>query len=396
MATYNYITNTGLIVNDTSQTRAQVEAEFKAVFGQDLITEPSTPQGVLITRIIEDRDAIARNNVELANQINPSVAGGIFLDALASLTGGSRRRATRSLIYDVVFGGVPSTLIPTGSIAESENGDQFETISPLIIGTNGTITGTLRATVYGEISVPVNSLNKVASSILGWETVTNPNAAVIGTQQESDVQLRRRRRQTLALQTTSVNEAIVSRLYDIEDVHSLYFLENFENTTQTISDITLKPHSIWVCVHGGSDTDIAYALYSTKTAGAAYNGSESVLVTDSNTGRQYEVNFDRPTTSEVRIRVTASKNSNLELQTLIPDLVMNYVNGALDGDVSFRVGVSVSPFEISGAINQQEPFIKILNVELSTDGLTWSNTTLDIKPNEIAVTQRGSISVIIV
>lgn len=396
MATYNYITNTGLIVNDTSQTRAQVEAEFKAVFGQDLITEPSTPQGVLITRIVEDRDAIARNNVELANQINPSVAGGIFLDALASLTGGSRRRATRSLIYDVVFGGVPSTLIPTGSIAESENGDQFETISPLIIGTNGTITGTLRATVYGEISVPVNSLNKVASSILGWETVTNPNAAVIGTQQESDVQLRRRRRQTLALQTTSVNEAIVSRLYDIEDVHSLYFLENFENTTQTISDITLKPHSIWVCVHGGSDTDIAYALYSTKTAGAAYNGSESVLVTDSNTGRQYEVNFDRPTTSEVRIRVTASKNSNLELQTLIPDLVMNYVNGALDGDVSFRVGVSVSPFEISGAINQQEPFIKILNVELSTDGLTWSNTTLDIKPNEIAVTQRGSISVIIV
>lgn len=396
MATYNYITNTGLIVNDTSQTRAQVEAEFKAVFGQDLITEPSTPQGVLITRIVEDRDAIARNNVELANQINPSVAGGIFLDALSSLTGGSRRRATRSLIYDVVFGGVPSTLIPTGSIAESENGDQFETISPLIIGTNGTITGTLRATVYGEISVPVNSLNKVASSILGWETVTNPNAAVIGTQQESDVQLRRRRRQTLALQTTSVNEAIVSRLYDIEDVHSLYFLENFENTTQTISDITLKPHSIWVCVHGGSDTDIAYALYSTKTAGAAYNGSESVLVTDSNTGRQYEVNFDRPTTSEVRIRVTASKNSNLELQTLIPDLVMNYVNGALDGDVSFRVGVSVSPFEISGAINQQEPFIKILNVELSTDGLTWSNTTLDIKPNEIAVTQRGSISVIIV
>lgn len=396
MATYNYITNTGLIVNDTSQTRAQVEAEFKAVFGQDLITEPSTPQGVLITRIVEDRDAIARNNVELANQINPSVAGGIFLDALASLTGGSRRRATRSLIYDVVFGGVPSTLIPTGSIAESENGDQFETISPLIIGTNGTITGTLRATVYGEISVPVNSLNKVASSILGWETVTNPNAAVIGTQQESDVQLRRRRRQTLALQTTSVNEAIVSRLYDIEDVHSLYFLENFENTTQTISDITLKPHSIWVCVHGGSDTDIAYALYSTKTAGAAYNGSESVLVTDSNTGRQYEVNFDRPTTSEVRIRVTASKNSNLELQTLIPDLVMNYVNGALDGDVSFRVGVSVSPFEISGAINQQEPFIKILNVELSTDGLTWSNTTLDIKPNEIAVTKRGSISVIIV
>lgn len=392
---YNYIVNQGVIVPDTSDIRAQVEAEFKAVFGNDLITEPSTPQGALITRITEERSAIARNNAELANQINPSLSGGIFLDGLTALTGGMRRSSVKSVIQSAIFGGVPGTIIPIGSLAESLEGEQFETTSNLIIGGTGVVTGSLRAVNSGEISVPVGGLNTVASSVLGWETITNPYAAVIGRDQESDAQLRRRRRQTLALQTTSINEAIVSRLYDLDSVHSLYYLENYENTTQVIDGITLQPHSIWVCVYGGEDEDIAQALFDTKTAGGGYNGIVTAFATDSTNGRKYQVKFDRPEEVNVFVRVTAQSNT-LDLQTIIPDLVMNYVNGFLEGDTSFRVGADVSPFEISGAINQQQPYISVRNIELSTGGGIWSSSTLEIAPNQIALTQAGSISVVVV
>lgn len=393
MATYNFINNQGVIVADTSTTRAQVEAEFKAAFGDDLITEPSTPQGALITRIVEERDAIARSNAELANQINPSISGGIFLDSLTALTGGSRRSSTKSLITGAIFGGVADTIIPAGSLATSENGDQFETTSTLVIGAKGSTTGSLRAVNYGQIAVPPSKLNVVASSVLGWETITNPNAAVLGQDLESDAQLRLRRRQTLALQTTSTNEAIVSRLYDIPEVHSLYYLENCENTAQVIEGINLQAHSIWACVYGGTDKEVAQALFETKTAGGAYNGDVSVIVKDPTTSRTYEINFDRPKEVNVFIRITAS-SSTLDLQTLIPDLVMNYVNGVLEGDHSFVVGMDVSPFEISGAINQQEPSIFVKNVELSIGEGNWSNSTLRIEPNQIAITQLGSISVV--
>ncbi|WP_238920938.1 baseplate J/gp47 family protein [Achromobacter xylosoxidans] len=395
MADYSFIVNRGVIVPDTATTRAQVEAEFRAVFGDDMPTDPATPQGLLITRITEERDAIARNNAELANQINPALSGGVFLDSLMALTGGRRRSSVRSLIVGAVLGGVPGTNVPAGSIAETEQGEQFELVNTVVLDAAGSAAGNLRALQDGEIIVPAGGLNTVASSVLGWETITNPSAAIPGQREENDVLLRRRRAQTLALQTTSINEAIVSRLYDIEAVRSCYYLENYEDVDQVVDGIPMRKHSIWACVEGGTDMEVAKAIFETKTVGGGYNGAVAVQVPDPVNGRLYEVKFDRPEEVTLLIRVTV-RSSTLDVQQLIPDLVMNYVNGDIDGDVSFVVGSDVSTFEIASAINQQEPSIFVKKVELSVVGSgTWSADTMVIAPNQIARTQRSSIQVVI-
>lgn len=393
MADYSFIVNRGVIVPDTATTRAQVEAEFRAVFGDDMPTDPATPQGLLITRITEERDAIARNNAELANQINPALSGGVFLDSLMALTGGRRRSSVRSLIVGAVLGGVPGTNVPAGSIAETEQGEQFELVNTVVLDAAGTAAGNLRALQDGEIIVPAGGLNTVASSVLGWETITNPSAAIPGQREENDVLLRRRRAQTLALQTTSINEAIVSRLYDIEAVRSCYYLENYADVDQVVDGIPMRKHSIWACVEGGTDMEVAQAIFETKTVGGGYNGAVVVEVPDPVNGRLYEVKFDRPQEVTLLIRVTV-RSSILDVQQLVPDLVMNYVNGEIDGDVSFVVGSDVSTFEIASAINQQEPSIFVKKVELSVVGSgAWSADTMVIAPNQIARTQRSSIQV---
>lgn len=395
MAKYNFLVSQGAIIPDTADTRTQVENEFKAVFGENLITDPSTPQGALITRIVEERDAIARNNAELANQINPDLSGGVFLDSLWSLTGGRRNSSVKTIINNVLLSGVPGTFIPAGSLAESQAGDKFELVSNRVLGESGTTTGNFRALEYGAISVPAHSLDTVASSVLGWETVDNPIAGVTGRPEETDAHSRRRRRATLALQTTSVNEAIVSRLYAIPEVRSLSYLENYSGSPMTVDGVTLVPHSIWVCVEGGFDLDIATALFETKTIGGAYNGDVSVDVTDPYTGQDYTVLFDRPDDVNLLIRITV-RESSLDVEHLIPELVMNYVNGLLDGEVSFVVGADVSPFEISGAIAQQEPSLFVKNVELSLAGSgVWSSSVYTIKVSEVARTQISAITVII-
>ncbi|GAB1837370.1 hypothetical protein MyNCGM121_41500 [Achromobacter xylosoxidans] len=395
MADYSFIVNRGVIVPDTATTRAQVEAEFRAVFGDDMPTDPATPQGLLITRITEERDAIARNNAELANQINPALSGGVFLDSLMALTGGRRRSSVRSLIVGAVLGGVPGTNVPAGSIAETEQGEQFELVNTVVLDAAGTAAGNLRALQDGEIIVPAGGLNTVASSVLGWETITNPSAAIPGQREENDVLLRRRRAQTLALQTTSINEAIVSRLYDIEAVRSCYYLENYADVDQVVDGIPMRKHSIWACVEGGTDMEVAQAIFETKTVGGGYNGAVVVEVPDPVNGRLYEVKFDRPQEVTLLIRVTV-RSSILDVQQLVPDLVMNYVNGEIDGDVSFVVGSDVSTFEIASAINQQEPSIFVKKVELSVVGSgAWSADTMVIAPNQIARTQRSSIQVVI-
>nr|WP_282557214.1 baseplate J/gp47 family protein [Providencia heimbachae] len=395
MADYQYLTSQGVIVPDTSTLRDDVENEFKSVFGQQLDVNPETPQGALITMEVENRDAVVRNNAELANQINPDLAGGVFLDAIWALMGGQRFDATHSFLSQVKFTGIAETIIPKGSQAATLNGDLFETTKTLIIGKDGSVTGDMRAIETGAIECGVGQLNKVASSVLGWETVHNPSNAVLGRDAESDLQSRRRRKQTLAKNTVSVGEAITSALYELEGVRSLAYRENYTDQPMMFDGITLVPHSIYVCVEGGDKEAIARSLLRTKTLGAAFNGSEEVDVLENISGQIYPVKFDRAKEIVLFCRVTVKK-ATVDAQTIIPAAVESWANGDIDGEGGLVVGRDVSPFEISAGINAVEPRLFITRVELSTDGKAWSSNNYEIKMNEVARLKRSAVQVVLV
>lgn len=395
MADYQYLTSQGVIVPDTSTLRDDVESEYRSVFGQDLDVNPETPQGALITMEVENRDAVVRNNAELANQINPDLAGGIFLDAIWALMGGQRFDATHSFLSQVKFTGIAETIIPKGSQAATLNGDLFETTKTLIIGKDGSVTGDMRAIETGAVECGVGQLNKVASSVLGWETVHNPSNAVLGRDAESDLQSRRRRKQTLAKNTVSVGEAITSALYELEGVRSLAYRENYTDQPMMFDGITLVPHSIYVCVEGGDKETIARSLLRTKTLGAAFNGSEEVEVLENISGQIYPVKFDRAKEIVLFCRVTVKK-ATVDAQTIIPAAVESWANGDIDGEGGLVVGRDVSPFEISAGINAVEPRLFITRVELSTDGKAWSSNNYEIKMNEVARLKRSAVQVVLV
>jgi hypothetical protein len=386
MANYEYVVATGLIVPDTATILEEVKDEWREAYGADVILEPETSQGVIVVQDTEIRDATVRNNVAVANQINPDYSGGPFLDAVWALTRGSRKGATRSTIAGVILGGQTGTSVLAGSVAVvTASGARFFTTTSVVIGavTPGQATVDFIAEEYGPIGVIAGGLNAVASGVLGWETVTNPNPAVAGKLDESDVAGRRRRRLTLALQSIAMPEAIISGLYAIEEVDSLQFRENIAPTTQVIDGISLVAHSIWVCVRGGSDVQIAQSLLETKGIGGGYNGAVSLSVVEPSSGQTYVIKFDRPTLITLFVRITAKFN-NTDGATIIPNAVMAYATGEIEGDAGLIVGASVSPWEFAGAINQVEPRIKVTKVELSTDGITWNSNVLAVALNQQA------------
>lgn len=386
MANYNYIDATGLIVPDTSTILEEVKDEWREAYGADVILEPETSQGVIVVQDTEVRDATVRNNVAVANQINPDYAGGPFLDAIWALTRGSRRGATRSTIAGVILGGQNGTVVGAGAVAVvTASGERFFSTAAVVIGevTPGLATVGFIAENYGPIGVAVNGLDAVASGVLGWETVSNPVAAVPGKLAESDTAGRRRRRLTLALQSVAMPEAIISGLYDIDEVDSLQFRENIASTTLVIDGITLIAHSIWVCVRGGSDIQIAQSLLETKGIGGGYNGAVSQSVVEAASGQTYIIKFDRPTVVVLFVRITAKFN-NTDGATIIPNAAMAYATGELEGDAGLVVGASVSPWEFAGAVNQVEPRIRVTKVELSTDGVTWNSNVLALTLNQQA------------
>lgn len=400
MATYKYLSPQGVIVPDTSQILADTENEWKATFGDDLVTLPDTPQGTAIASDTAVRAEVVANNAAVANQINPNYAGGVFLDDIWALTGGKRREATYTLVDGVILNGVPGVVIPSGS-RRASNGNLFELLLTVVLDASGHGTGIFQALEPGAIPCPAHSLvSPVAGyTSVGWETSDNPVAGTPGTEKQSDLSARKERTQTLALQGRSVTEAVSSNVRAVNGVKSLSFRENYEGLTQVIDGISLVEHSVWACVDGGEDADIAAALYRSKTGGANWNGAVSVPITDPWSGQSSTVKFDRPTAKPVMARFTVlSKGVGTGDPVLvIKDAIVNYANGLLEnGEEGFVLGTDVSPFELSAAANTASPQIFIKSVEVSLKSLTpaWSKDDIEIGLNEKATIQIDDILVV--
>jgi len=393
MDDYKYINDTGTIVPDTSQLLGAVQADFKAVFGDDLVVDPSTPQGVLITALTLSRAETVNNNAALANQINPNIAGGVFLDAIMALLGVQRTEATRTIIPGVVISGVAGTLIPSGSRAQNVAGDVFETIANLVISAAGTVVSDFRAVEFGPIVCTANSLNTIVTFVLGWETVNNPTAGVIGSNTQSDQAARAFRNNTLGFQGVALVDAITSAVYHVDNVKSLSFLENVAATTQVIQGISLVAHSIWVCVSGGTNADVAAALLENKSNGCAWNGGTTVALVEPASGQEYAVKFERPTVVPILIRVTSPNG----ISQNIVSAVLAWAAGELGGLQGFVVGGDVSPYEIAAGINYQYPdtFISKVEITLASAPSSWSTNTLAVSIGQLASTESSFITVLV-
>lgn len=398
MADYNYITAQGVIIPDTADTRAEIAQDFRDAFGQDLVTTPDTPQGVLITMLTLGRDAVARNNAQLANQINPDLAGGVFLDALWGLTGGGRVQATRSVLTDVEVTGTPGALIPEGSRAQVGSGGAiFQSTGALVLDASGNGVINFQSLDYGPIAAAPGALNRIVTPVLGWETVTNPTPAALGAATESDLAARERRRQTLALQGTALPEAIVSGLVATPDVSSVLLRENVTAALITIDGVTIGAHSILAVVDGGLDSDVALTLLRNKSMGCGWTGDVTVSVVEPVSGQAYAVKFTRPDAVPIFMRVSVrATNAGENPQAAVRSSIAAYARGEIDGETGLVIGADVSPFELAGAVNRMNPGLYVQNVEIGLSTGALSGAVIPISIVQRAQVIEGNIEVVVV
>lgn len=395
MSDYGYITSTGVVFPDTATLLAEVRAEWRAALGQDLIVTPDTPQGVLIVMEALARDALVRNNASLANQINPNLAGGVFLDALWALTGGARVQATRSIIREVTVTGVPGALIPQGSQARvGEAGALFETTGGVTLSSLGVGSATFRSVDFGPVGASAAALDTIVTPVLGWETVTNPTPAEPGAATESDADARARRRVTLGAQGVALPEAILAGVWGVADVTSVVFRENYTDAPVIIEDVTLDPHSVYVCVDGGLDSEIGAALLAKKSLGAGWNGTTTVAVTDPVSGQVYDVDFQRPDAipifAQVDVKVLGAGG---DPATTVREAMIAYANGEQEGEAGLTIGQDVSAFELAGAVNRTAPELYVSNLLIGTAPGALATTPVDITISQRAQLIAGNIVV---
>lgn len=392
---YNYIVNTGIIVPDTSDLKNDITAEFQDALGADMNTTAGTPQGRLIDAETLARSNVVRSNSLTANMFNINLAYGKALDALGAMFGLYREGATSSSVLATITG-VSGTVIPANSQASTAKGVIFYLENQVTIPESGTVQAVFLSQEKGEIACAIGELNKIIDGTFGWETITNEAPAVLGTPQESDESFKARFPEGI-FTGKSLLEDYSSALSKVENLNSSYVYDNYTNDIVTIDGVQIQPHSLYSCVEGGTDEDVAEALFNVKSSGCGYTGNTSVTVTDPTYGNPYTVKFDRPEQILTDVKVTVKQESAAEadLEQAIIDTVLSYASGGIATVQGLKVNVDVSPFEIAGALSCTLSSISVQQVEVAVHGQPLSTAVIPVKINQIAVITASNITVVI-
>lgn len=402
MATYKYLTECGTIVPDTAAIKTEVETEFMEVFGLTEVPDASSNEGRMIDAEVTSRVSVARNNALLANQQNPNLANGTFLDSHLVLFGGERD-ASESSTVDCLLTGVPGTLIPVGSVAQDEDRNSWLSTADATLDGTGQATVTFSALESGPITADPNTITKINTGVVGWETITNPADAVPGKTEQNDIRARRQRRRELGGNSRSNVYSVLAAVSAIDGVAGVRFRENFEGTTEVVDNVTMKPHSTWICVDGGVTTGIIDAYYTSRTGGSGFNsGATATPVTqaynDPDSGQSILVEFDRPDDLPLICRITARISQGVSGVDDIKDAVVAYASGELDGELGFYLGEDASPFEIAAGVNQVLSGVFVGKCELATKAAGETGYSTDTIPTEIyqkASIIKGDIEVVL-
>jgi hypothetical protein len=149
----------------------------------------------------------------------------------------------------------------------------------------------------------------------------------------------------------------------------------------------LPDHSIYVAAVGGTDADIAAAIWRKKDAGCATAGNTTVEVTDdsgySYPQPTYEITFERPTSLPILFAVEIVDSSQLpaDMEDLVKAAIVARFNGT-DGTTRERIGALILASRYYGTISTAVPNASIISVLIGVSSamLTQYQVGIDQAP----------------
>lgn len=310
--------------------------------------EPSSPMGQVLDLIVAEIEAKNSEIAFLANMANPETATGKYLDALAALYG-LDRKISEPTVVNCVLTGLKGTVIPYGAIAQDTLGNQYRhsAANGAQIDDTGSVTTTFTAINHGPLEVAAGSVNRIVTTIAGWDSITNPTAGVIGRDEETDAELRNRMIESYAVNATGYVEAIEANLAALEGVLDVRVLENPINAEITQYGVSIEPHSILIAIVGGEDSDIAKTIYQRKDAGCGTTGDYEVqFIDETYYNATYSYKIVRPQNQSLKISVTffGTSMNETEKNNVIQAIIQDALGQGANDRISLASTVYASRF----------------------------------------------------
>ena len=366
------VTDQGYVVDTTREIVDSMAADALVKYeGNDIDTSDNSVLGILLGLVALQVNQQSQAISELYNGQDPDTAEGKSLDNLAYRNGIIRKGSAPStaLVTFTNNTGNEQVLL-AGTAVESTRGDTFTTDVDITLATALGSTGTVEVTAIesGAIEAPANTINDYPG---GGDLVlvTNPEAASVGYEVESDDALRIRLKRFLQTGGNSTEPAIASAVSNLFGVTDVAVVENstLEPVSRGLNRADRPAKSFEVVVEGGSDDEIAEAIALSKPAGITSFGDTVI----SNPDPIATIGITRPEVYNIKV--------TLSYEVYLEESIPNGIEGILrDNAVAFganeySLGKDVIAHRLSCAAADGVSGIGAVFASVSIDGVDYTN-----------------------
>lgn len=387
-----YVDSAGLHTPTYNDILEDLKAEMRKIYGEDIYLENDSADYQMLSIFALKQADTLQALTYAYNARSPHTAIGTSLDAVVKLNGISRKGASHSTC-EVELTGTPFTQIINGAV-QDKAGVIWDLPSTVIIGSDGTLTTVATCRESGAVSALVGDIDSINTPTYGWTSVINKVAAVQGRDVETDAELRQRQAVSTSNPSQTMLEGTKGAIAALPNVNRFAVYENDTNSEEVsnANPFGLPPHSITCVVEGGTDEDIAEAIYSHKGLGCYTNGTTEVEFSDQN---EYinTIRFSRPTYKDVYVKLVVKKYTGY-ISKVISDTrlaIYDYLN-------SLTVGSDISISMLIGVITAcnpdiNKPIFGIKSITIGTSKDSMAAGDIDIAYDEIPNPVYGNIEV---
>lgn len=365
----------GLQTATAPELRQDLETAFRAIYGDDVLLDSSTPDGQWLNILVQKGVDVRGLIMQLYNSFNPNNAQGSVLDQRCAINNVFRKSGSFTTVNVEVTTDRSLTLQgvdadynnpeATGFTIQDNQGNRFVLVNTQTVST-GTTSMLFRSETIGNVIVTPDTLTTPVTVVLGVVSVNNPTAATaLGEEEETDEELRIRRRQSVAISSFGYLNGLQAALLQLDGVNDAKVYENYTSST----DANGTPaHCVWAVVDGGSTEEIANTIYNKKSVGCDMRGTVTYTITTPAL-TQFVAKWDEPTVASLYIKFTIQPETvGITFNTsAIEDYITSHLTYKI-GEAAETASITTLAQEAIDSVGGQGYAIDVL---ISDDNLTW-------------------------
>lgn len=351
-----------------------LETAFRAIYGEDILLDSSTPDGQWLNILVQKGVDVRGLLMQLYNSFNPDNTQGAVLDQRCALNNVFRKAGTFTTVDVTIVTDRELTLQgvdgqynnpeATGFTIQDNEGNRF-----VLINTTNLSTGSnecrFRSEQLGQVIIAPHTLTVPVTIILGVISVDNDTSGSLGEDEETDANLKIRRRQSVSVGSFGYLNGLQGALLQLDGVNDAKVYENYTSSTD---ENGTPGHCIWVVMDGGATDEIAQTIYSKKCPGTNMRGN---ITYDITTPAQttFTAKWDNVTDEDFYIKFNIKPIATGITFNL--DAIKSYIQNNID----LKIGEYAETASITEIAQQAIESVGgqgyAVNVQVSTDQTTW-------------------------